>query len=142
MANLPVKYRKSTEAIASFSFEDIATGLGVVQFLGTASEDDSGVDYHLITTALEANPVGTSRASQGITTLDFDSSTFNLQRTAKGTGQLTLCAIGGNPANREIRTADRAERRFTDGSQRFLSVARWKPREFSPMTRSTSSPTS
>ena len=86
MAKLAINYRKSPEFVASFSFEDIASGLGVITFFGIASQDDSAVDYHLVTNKeVFSQPVGTRRTSQGTTTIDFDSSTLNLQRTAKGT---------------------------------------------------------
>ena len=49
MARLPTNFRKSAEAIATFSFEEIASGLGVITFFGIASQDSSGVDYHLVT---------------------------------------------------------------------------------------------
>ena len=90
MARLPTSFRKSSEAIATFSFEDIATGLGVVIFFGIASEESGGVDYHLIANqSVYSQPEGTSRTTLGTTTIDFDTSPFNLQRVAKGTASFS-----------------------------------------------------
>lgn len=100
MANIPIKYRKSPEIIASFSFEDIASGLGVITFFGIASQDDSAVDYHLITNqTVYSQPTGTRRTSQGTTTIDFDSSAFNLQRVAKGTAFFSAGMAATNGQN-------------------------------------------
>ena len=86
MATIPDQFTVDPEsAIASFDFEDIVTGLGFVTFLGTASEDDSAIDFHLITESLFSSVSGTRSNSAGTTTLDFDTSIFNLPRTAKGT---------------------------------------------------------
>ena len=89
MARLPTNFRKSSEAIATFSFEDISSGLGIITFLGIASEESGGVDYHLITNAVHSQPIGTTRSTLGTTTIDFDSSPFNLQRVAKGTASFS-----------------------------------------------------
>ena len=96
MAKLPINFRKSPEFVASFSFEDIVSGLGVITFFGIASQDSSAVDYHLITNKeVFSQPVGSRfTASPSTVEYDFDSATFNLQRTAKGTAYISLC-IGG-----------------------------------------------
>ena len=86
MATIPEQFTVDPEsAIASFAFTDIATGLGFVSFLGIASEDSGGIDFHLITNALFAQPSGTRRSTQGTKTLDFYTAPFNLPRVAKGT---------------------------------------------------------
>lgn len=86
MVTIPTAFPAQPLAVATFNFEDIVTGLGTVIFFGIASEDSSAVDYHLITNKeVFSQPVGTRRSSQGTTTIDFDTSAFNLTRTAKGT---------------------------------------------------------
>lgn len=80
----------SPKPLASFPSEEIASGLGIVTFLGISSQDNSAVDYHLITKSIDSQPRGTGRSSQGTTTMDFDTSPFNLPRTAKGTANLSL----------------------------------------------------
>ena len=98
MATIPEQFTVDPEsAIASFAFTDIATGLGFVAFLGIASEDSGGIDFHLITNALFAQPSGTRRSTQGTTTLDFDTAAFNLPRTAKGTAYFSAgMAVSAN----------------------------------------------
>ena len=98
MATIPEQFTVDPEsAIASFAFTDIATGLGFVAFLGIASEDSGGIDFHLITNALFAQPAGTRRSSQGTTTLDFDTAPFNLPRVAKGTAYFSAgMAVSAN----------------------------------------------
>ena len=83
----PIVYRQDKERfIATFDFVEIASGLGFTTFLGTASEDGSGVSYHLLTNAdAWSDPIGTERTGVGTTELNFDTSPFNLQRVAKGT---------------------------------------------------------
>ena len=90
MATIPEQFTVDPEsAIASFAFTDIATGLGFVAFLGIASEDSGGIDFHLITNALFAQQSGTRRSTQGTTTLDCDTEAFNLTRKAKGQAYLS-----------------------------------------------------
>lgn len=98
MAKLPINYRTSPPIVSTFSFEDIASGLGFITFFGIASKDDSGLDYHIITNKeLWSQVPMTDRASNGTTTLDFDSSTLNLQRTAKGTAYFSAGVGAAEP---------------------------------------------
>ena len=87
MAPIPEEFRVDPEAaIASFAFTDIAEGTGVQIFLGVASTVDSTVDHHLISSGdVHSQPISTSRSSTGTTTIDFDTSVFNLPRTVRGT---------------------------------------------------------
>lgn len=78
------------QPLANFDAEDIITGLGTVDFFGIASTAVSTVNYHLISNAsVWSQPVGTNRTSVGTTTIDFDTSAFNLSRTAKGTASFS-----------------------------------------------------
>ena len=91
---LPQKLTKFTTispAIVSFSSEDIATGLGVVLFYGIASEASGGIDFHLVTNKDSfSSPTSTARNTTGTTSIDFDTSPFNLTRTAKGTAYISF----------------------------------------------------
>ena len=85
---LPRFYRREDEkAVASYSFTDIAEGTGKQLYFGISSQDDSAVDYHLVSgiSGVYSSQATTSRNSDGTTTMDFDSSVFNLPRTVKGT---------------------------------------------------------
>ena len=87
---LPTQFRKSPEISVNFSFEDIASGLGVIQFWGCASEDDGGNDYHLVSNqTVYSQPPATRRTGAGTTTIDFDTSPFNYSRTPKGTAHFS-----------------------------------------------------
>lgn len=96
---VPQVYRKSDErAIATFDFVDIASGLGNVIFFGIASTEGSTVSYHLLTESnVWSEPVGTTQTGNGTKEINFDTSTFNLPRTAKGTAYLSagVGASGG-----------------------------------------------
>lgn len=94
---LPTQYRKSSEAVATFSFEDIASGLGVIVFFGIATNASGGVNYHLISNSdVFSFPVGTERATVGTTSIDFDTSAFNLPRTPRGTAFFSAGTWGEN----------------------------------------------
>ena len=80
------KFSTASPTITTFSFEDIASGLNFISFLGMASEDGSAVSYHLVTnSSLWSDPVGTTREGTGTTEMNFDTSTFNRPRTPRGT---------------------------------------------------------
>lgn len=98
MADINPTFQEPPGAIASFPSEEIASGLGNVVFLGITSEDDSAVDYHLITQTVYSSVSGTRRTSAGTTTIDFDTSAFNLPRTAKGTAFFSA-GVGVNGAD-------------------------------------------
>lgn len=88
---IPTNFRKSAEAIASYSFTDIISGFGVLDLFGITSEDQSAVDYHLVDSInVHSTQTGTSRSSAGSTTMDFDTTTLNLPRRAKGTAFLSV----------------------------------------------------
>ena len=75
------------ELIETFDFSDIATGLGFEIFYGSPIVDTSGTSYTLLPFAVHSGDelTQTTQIGTGTTTVNFDSSTFNLPRTAKGT---------------------------------------------------------
>ena len=85
---LPSKFRKNRgQAIASFDFIELETGLGVTEFFGIASQiTGPSVNHHLITSkAVFSQPSSTSTVINAELTINFDSANFNLPRTPKGT---------------------------------------------------------
>ncbi len=74
------------EFIETFDFSDIASGLGFEAFWGTPSVDTGGIDYNLLPFQLHSGQAQTftRQTEEGTTTVNFDSSTFNLPRTTKG----------------------------------------------------------
>lgn len=103
MALIPNTFPEPPQPIASFNFTDIADGSGNVLFLGLATEDTGGVGYHLVSTTTPSTPIVTGRSSQGTTTIDFDSTVFNLPRTAKGTA--TFSAYMGATVGEDVKLA-------------------------------------
>lgn len=84
---VPRTYRKSQERIiASFNYNDIASGAGFVSFYPTITKDNSGTQYLLTNdTSIYSTVIETTRITDGTTTLNFDTSPFNLPRTISGT---------------------------------------------------------
>ena len=85
---LPPIYRKSAEAVATFGYTDLVSGLGYNPFYLIQSKITSGgtIGRHLITTE-DHSAVVEDNITTG-TDVDFDSSVFNLTRTIKGTAYL------------------------------------------------------
>ena len=136
MALIPQTFPAPTEAaIASFSFTDIADGSGNVIFLGLAAETSGGVTYHLVQTAIFSQPPATGRSSQGTTTIDFNSSTFNLPRIAKGTAtfsaamgvtggesvKLLVTVIHFDGSTETVIGAEQTSQTFTGGESEMVS---------------------
>ncbi len=102
MVQIPTAYPPPQEkAIASFDFTDIEEGIGFVHLKGTATSEfltasTDTVDHQLTRNDLFSEPTETkvldniSLTSGSLVfelkgTLDFDTTTFNLPRTVKGT---------------------------------------------------------
>lgn len=95
---LPQNFPPQTpSAIASYSFTDIASGTGVVNFLGAVTQNDTTKDYILNTTELASNDIFVSggatfagnTAWTEVINKDFDV-VFNLPQTIKGTAYLSV----------------------------------------------------
>ena len=94
MPNLPTTFIKTSErVIASYSFTDIASGIGYSDFYLTESQTDAATDHHLITSRDYSNSASIS-ANQATTDTDFDTSPFILPRTIDGTAFLSLAVHG------------------------------------------------
>lgn len=103
MSEVPIKFRRSSEGmIASYSFSEIASGIGVVVFYGASTENSSGTTYFLsenVTYTDEPIATGGSATSADFTKvadLDFDLQAFNLPTRIKGKMRVvaTLCVTG------------------------------------------------
>ena len=83
-------FSTASPVIATFSFSDIADGIGFVSFFMMESYDDSaGNTQELTTLPLYSNRIDAVRTG-GTTNLDFDSSPFNRTRTVKGTAKFNI----------------------------------------------------
>lgn len=87
---IPRRYRKSPDFVATFDFQDVAAGIGYNTYYAFAMVQDGTTRSYFLSPQkdfyTDHNQSGgsTSNSSVSTVTLDFDSSTFNLQRTAKG----------------------------------------------------------
>jgi hypothetical protein len=102
---LPQPFTTAQPAIASFSYEDIISGTGVVQFFGAQEADDAGDDYILTTNALYSNDTAISGtmnngAAAQLFDLDFDV-TMAANRTIAGDVFVNAtCGINGAANNK------------------------------------------
>jgi hypothetical protein len=87
---IPNRYLLPDNVIASYDYQDIANGSGVVTFYGTTTTDlGSGINYALTSTDDYADTTITKRPT-GTTTVNFYSLAFNIPRTLKGTAYVVL----------------------------------------------------
>jgi hypothetical protein len=100
MPNLPVKYRKSPEAIASYSYTDIERGTGVAIFYGI--RDFNSGSLRLIENTVEAGTTMTSNITvsgfsdwndDGV--MQFDTEEFASKRVLKGNPYVVIPVGGG-----------------------------------------------
>ncbi len=89
MPPFPSSFPPKREIIETFDFNDIASGSGIEVFYGADSTDSTSTKtYHLVTEQIEGKGGDVNR-KEGFTnnlntTINFDSSTFNLPRTING----------------------------------------------------------
>jgi len=99
---VPRVYRKSGEkAIASYNFEDVVSGTGIIKFYGCQEANNSGESYFLTPNLLYSNNIGQSiTIPQGSATklfdLDFDVK-FGTRRILTGDvfANIPIRTIGG-----------------------------------------------
>lgn len=78
---LPITFPVPGEpGIASYSYQDIADGIGYKEYYGVQNHDDT---YSLITFTDYSKNIYTG-GFEGIVTFNFNTNTFNLPRTIKG----------------------------------------------------------
>ena len=78
------KFTTASQAIASYNFTDIESGLGYVDYYSMTTDLTSGVEYILSDRIEYSTLISTKRTGAGTSTLTFDSSVFNKPKTAKG----------------------------------------------------------
>ncbi len=81
------KFSTANPTIATFSGEEIASGEQFVQFFIGMAEDDTGEDNILSSVQFFSSKIETV-ATNTVTTVDFDTSPFNLPRTVDGSALL------------------------------------------------------
>lgn len=88
--------RSGEGAIASYSYNDVADGTGVIIFYG-ASQANNSEDYILTTQTIKSQSITISNSSN--VTYNFDLSAFNLPRTIKGTAFITMGCYNSSASN-------------------------------------------
>lgn len=85
---VPITYRRSSEgALATYSYNDIAEGTGVLKLYGFNTEDSVSKKYTLSENAVYSSDIetgGTGAAGTSIN-VNFDLSPFNMPKTIGGT---------------------------------------------------------
>ncbi len=88
-------FPKGKEFIETFDFSDIASGLGFEIYWGIGIRNTSGLDTQLtpflpVVRTVAPDAEESQQTGAGTTTVNFDTSTFNLPRTAKGTAYVNF----------------------------------------------------
>lgn len=99
----------SEQRIASYSFSELSSGLGFVQYYGSLTSEGSD-NYNLsINTSYShdiytGSPINTTGSFVKIMDIDFDSSTFNLPRviTGQATSSIPLAVHSNDSETRQI----------------------------------------
>jgi len=79
--------RQTNPAIASYEFQDLASGIGYETFYAVAQDEEAlgTITRKLVTiTSIYSNITQSTQNTQAATTFNFDTSAFNLPRTVKG----------------------------------------------------------
>ena len=89
------KFSTASEALASFDFQDLASGLNFQNFFAALTDLTAGAEFILVDdSSILSGKISTNRTGAGTTTLTFDSSPFNLARSVRGTAVFS-CGVGG-----------------------------------------------
>lgn len=100
MPPFPSSFPPKRESITTFDFTDIASGLGFEKYWLTGSEDSVGIKHFISSLNLTSSPSAVaSSANNSTTTVNFDTSVFNLPRTVKGTVYYQIIAGSGSSSN-------------------------------------------
>ena len=126
---IPKKYGIGGEAaVATYDYTDLADGVGFVIYQGYNSGlSGNALGYHLGTTEIQSREVETDMIMGE--TLTFDSSTFNLPRSMKGTAMVrftsywTGTAASFYNANVKIQKVDANAVVTTIGSASSLTIS-------------------
>lgn len=90
MSKVPVVFRTTNpRAILSFSAEDVAAGVGIIQFMGAAANTDPSTDVYFLTTNSEFQSANNGAERLSTFSKDFDV-TFNRSISIKGDTYLSV----------------------------------------------------
>lgn len=104
MTSVPIAFRKSPDTSVNFPYSDISSGLGFQPFYAVVEADDTGTkSSNLLSTAEYSSKIETTQTGAGTTTYNFDTSAFNLQKTAKGTAFCTIGFLSTNPSDTRLK---------------------------------------
>lgn len=86
------RYRNiANPVVASFDGQELATGLGIAVYYGATTTDSSGTNYILSDFLIYSSSIETRRTTgPATTTMNFDTSAFNVPRTVRGTARVTF----------------------------------------------------
>lgn len=90
----------TANAIASYDYIDLSSGLGFINYKGFTTSLSGAVVYNLGTQTVYSHTIAkTDTGADPV--INFDSSPFNLPRTAKGTAYVSIGfgIVGGGTAN-------------------------------------------
>lgn len=85
--------QRTPQALASYSFTDLASGTGYVNYKGAVTQTALTKAYILSESSFYSADAGTTLTASSppnSTTISFDTSAFNLPRTVRGTAYLTF----------------------------------------------------
>lgn len=99
MAGVPINFAVPSEgAVASYSYTDIATGLGYQTFYLAATRETTNIEYLTTDKAFYSDPesIGTDNlvtsGFEKVQDVDFDTNVFNSPRTVKGTAIMNVAS--------------------------------------------------
>jgi hypothetical protein len=116
------KYTTAPDAIATFDFQDIETGLGFVDFFAATTNPVAGDEFILTDRVEFSHKISSTRNSEGTTTLTFTSSPFNLARVIKGI-PIFSCGSAAGGGNTNTVTVKLQKWDGTDATDLSLTIA-------------------
>ena len=120
---LAKKYQSQESAIATYNYEDIASGTGFVVYYGAKTADDAGVDYILTNNQIYSHGIDTAGATLD---LDFDI-VFNKPQRIRGNlfANINLSSGGATnvTATVKVRKDDGAEYEIASKTSAGVALA-------------------
>jgi len=85
------RYQNQPKAVATYSYSDIASGTGYINYYGYTTTDSVGTTYHLTTQSPRSSTISTVQNSSGSFDVDhdFDLPSFRLPQIVRGTAIIT-----------------------------------------------------
>lgn len=115
---IPENFRKSSPAVISYSYQDIAEGTGIVVLNLYGTTSISGADYNLTQQQVSADPLVYAIGVHGAS-VNFDLAPFNKPQTMRGTAMINAGwrSDGGSGGSNLAFTLQK----FSDGSATDIS---------------------